>query len=45
MDLLKKNKYLNIGDTDRNSEVLRKYSEVWNGIKDCTEKIMLSVAV
>ena len=25
--------------TDRNSEVLKKYSEVWNGIKDCIEKI------
>ena len=32
-------KYLNINDTDKNSEVLRKYSEVWNGIKDCIEKI------
>ena len=32
-------KYLNISDTDRNSEVLRKYSEVWNGIKDCIENI------
>ena len=32
-------KYLNIGLTDRNSEVLEKYSEVWNGIKDCIEKI------
>ena len=32
-------KYLNIGDTDRNSEVLKKYSEVWKGIKDCIEKI------
>ena len=29
-------KYLN---TDKNSEVLRKYSEVWNGTKDCIEKI------
>ena len=28
------NKYLNIADTDRNSEVLKKYSKVWNGIKD-----------
>ena len=27
-------KYLNIARTDRNSEVLRKYSEVWGGIKD-----------
>ena len=32
-------KYLNIADTDRNSEVLRKYSEVCIGIKDCIEKI------
>ena len=32
-------KYLNISDTDRNSEVLRKNSEIWNGIKDCIEKI------
>ena len=26
-------KYLNIADTDRNSEMLKKYAEVWNGIK------------
>ena len=32
-------KYLIIALTDRNSEVLRKYSEVWGGIKDCTRKI------
>ena len=32
-------KYLNIASTDRNSEVLRKYSKVWNEIKDCIEKI------
>ena len=32
-------KYLNIAPTDRNSEVLKKYSEVWNRIKDCIEKI------
>ena len=32
-------KYLNIAFTDRNSEVLRKYSEVWNGIKECIQKI------
>ena len=31
-------KYLNIASTDRNSEVLKKYSEVWNGIKDSIEK-------
>ena len=29
---------MNIADTDRNSEALKKYSEVWNGIKDCIEK-------
>ena len=32
-------KYLSIAFTDRNSEVLRKYSEVWSGIKDCIAKI------
>ena len=32
-------KYLNIASADRNSEVLKKYSKVWNGIKDCIEKI------
>ena len=32
-------KYLNIALTARNSEVLKKYSEVCNGIKDCIEKI------
>ena len=31
--------YLNIASTDRNSEVLKKYSEVWNGIKDFIKKI------
>ena len=31
-------KYLNIADTDRNSEVLEKYAEVWNGIKDSIKK-------
>ena len=33
------NKYLNIADTGRNSEVLKKCSEVWNGIKDFIKKI------
>ena len=32
-------KYLNIASTDRNSEVLKKYSEVWNGVKDYIEKV------
>ena len=31
-------KYLNIVSSDKNSEVLRKYSEVWDGIKDCIKK-------
>ena len=31
-------KYLDIADTDRNSEALKKYSEVWNGIKDSIKK-------
>ena len=31
-------KYLNIASTDRNSEVLKNYSEVWNGIKDSIKK-------
>ena len=30
---------MNIALTDRSSKVLRKYSEVWNGIKYCCEKI------
>ena len=30
---------MNIALTDRNSEVLKKYSEVWNGIKNSIEKI------
>ena len=33
------NKYLNIDSTDRNSEVLKKYAEVWSEIKDQIEKI------
>ena len=32
-------KYLNIVSTHGNSELLNKYSEVWNGIKDCIEEI------
>ena len=32
-------KYVNIASTDRNSEVLKKYSEFWNGIKHCIAKI------
>ena len=32
-------KYLNIASTDRNREVLKRYLKVWNGIKNCIEKI------
>ena len=32
-------KYLNIASTDRNSEVLKRYAEFWNGIKDSIKKI------
>ena len=32
-------KYLNIALTDSNSEVLKKYAEIWSGIKDQIEKI------
>ena len=33
------NKYLNIAFTDSNNEVLKKYAEVWSGIKDQIEMI------
>ena len=32
-------KYLNTATTDSNSEVLKKYEEIWSGIKNCIEKI------
>ena len=32
-------KYLNIAFTDSNNEVLKKYAEVWSGIKDQIKKI------
>ena len=32
-------KYLNIASTDSNSELLKKYEEVWSGIKDYIRKI------
>ena len=32
-------KYLNIALTDNNSQVLKRYAEVWSGIKDQIEKI------
>ena len=33
------NKYLNISLTDSNNDVLKRYAEVWSGIKDQIEKI------
>ena len=39
MALLKKKKGVNIASTDSNSEVLKKYAEVWSGIKDQIKKI------
>ena len=33
-----RDKYLSIASTDRNREVLKKYSEVWSGIKDLLKK-------
>ena len=32
-------KYLNTSSAHINSEVLKRYSEVWSGIKDCIKKI------
>ena len=32
------NKYLNFAFTDNNTEVLKKYAEIWNGIKNLIEK-------
>ena len=34
-----RDKYLSIASTGRNSEVLKKYSEVWSGIEYCIKKI------
>ena len=33
---------MNISVTETNKEVFRKYSENWNGIKDCIKKINYS---
>ena len=33
------NKDLNFAFTDKNSEVLKKYGELWNGIKKLIEKV------
>ena len=40
MDTLKKKwKYLIFASTDKNKEVLKKYTELWDGIKDLIEKV------
>ena len=42
MDKLKKkhgNKHLIFASTNKNKEVLTKYTELWNGIKNLIEKI------
>ena len=39
IELKNGDKYLNISDAVRNSEVLKEYSKVWNRIKDCIKKI------
>ena len=39
MEEINGDKYLNVASTDRNSEVLKKYSEVWNRIKGCIGKV------
>ena len=33
------NKYLNFASTDNNKEVLKKYTELWDGIKNLIERI------
>ena len=41
MDILRKkwNKYLNFDSKDENKEVLKKYTKLWDGIKNETETI------
>ena len=34
-----KNKYLIVGSTDKNKELLTKYTELWDEIKNLIEKI------
>ena len=40
-DMLKKgvNKYLIFDSTDENKELLKKYNDVWNGIRDKVKEI------
>ena len=36
---INENKYLTLVSTDKNEEVLTKYTELWDGIKNSVEKI------
>ena len=36
------NKYLVLDDVDENKEVLKKYEEVWEGIKKKLKKLMVA---
>ena len=37
------NKYLIFDSTDENKELLKKYNDVWNGIKRKIEEVVVSV--
>ena len=37
------NKYLVIDSTDKNKELLKKYNDVFNGIKDKVKEVVMSV--
>ena len=37
------NKYLIFDSTDENKELLKKYNDVWNGIKNKIEEVVVSV--
>ena len=37
------NKYLIFDSTDENKELLKKYNDVWNGIKNKIEEVVASV--
>ena len=37
------NKYLIFDSTDENKELLKKYNDVWNGIKNKIKEVVMSV--
>ena len=37
------NKYLVFDSTDENKELLKKYNDVWNGIKNKIKEVVMSV--